>query len=262
MKLTFKQFLQEEISLVNGKANITIQHYQAGSTKETISTYFRAQPYTTKLRGVDAEVYSLLNYVTSETSSDILKALKASNVSEVQLDNFMKQVKSSVSIFVKRVKPDVIIYPRSSSPFLTRFMDEVTSAYPSAEVLSDRFVKSALDAEDVEPLLNTAHPDWKKFSEEHPDQVKLLRQNLKSQLKRGPLELKKLYKPYLKFIKNFIELRDAYEVLEKVMDRSVLVVDDILSSGATMAEMVRQLAELEPSKLVGLTLFKHTTQPK
>ena len=78
----------------------------------------------------------------------------------------------------------------------------------------------------------------------------------------GELELKKFYKPYLKFIKNFIELRDAYEVLDKVLGKSVLVVDDILSSGSTMAEMIRQLEEFEPSKIAGLTLFKHTSASK
>jgi hypoxanthine phosphoribosyltransferase len=50
--------------------------------------------------------------------------------------------------------------------------------------------------------------------------------------------------------------------MKMVMEKNVLVVDDILSSGTTMAEMIRQLEELEPSKIVGLTLFKHTTVSK
>lgn len=269
MKLTLKQFIQEtileDISVVDNAVRITTQHYRAGSTSDAISTYFRNQPYVTKIKGTDAEIYSLLNYVTSEVSTDMLKSLKGSGpykVNDKQLANFMSQVKSAAAVLVKRVKPDIIIYPKSRSPLLKQFVDDLVSAYPTAEILSDRFIKSVLNAEDVEPLINTSHPDWKKFSEEHPDQVKLLKQNLKYQVKKGEIEMKKLYKPYLKFLKNFIELKDAYEVLEKVMGKNVLVVDDILSSGTTMAEMIRQLTELEPSKIIGLTLFKHTTASK
>lgn len=265
MKTTFKQFLKEDISIVGDSLQITTQNFQAGSNKESISTYFKIKPYTTSVKGVNAEIYSLMNYVTSEISSDILKSLKGSGpykVNQKQFDSLMYQLKSAASILIKRIKPDVIIYPKSSSPLLTKFVNEIASTYPTAEVLSDRFIKSILDAENIEPLINTSHPDWKKFSEEHPDQVKLLKQSLKSHVKRGEIEMKKLYKPYLKFIKNFIEIKDSYEVLEKVMNNTILVVDDILSTGSTMAEMIRQLSEFEPADVYGLTIFKHTDSHK
>ena len=174
----------------------------------------------------------------------------------------MKQVRESAAKVVNRVNPDVIIYPKSSSEFLKAFVDEIKASSQSAVVLSDQFVKKTLDAENVEPLINTDHPDWSKFERDHPKEVEKLKKSLKNLIKGGELELKKFYKPYLKFIKNFVELKDAYDVLETVMEKNVLVVDDILSSGTTMAEMIRQLEELEPSKIVGLTLFKHTTVSK
>jgi hypothetical protein len=267
---TFKEFLLdeiivEEISVDGDNLRITTQHYKAGSTKDAISTSFRSQPYTSKIKGTNAEIFSLLNYVSSDVSTNILKSLKGKGpykVNEKQFSTLLQQVKQHAGIALKRIKPDVIIYPKSSSPLLKQFVDEIHDAYPHAEILEERFVKKLLDAEDVEPLINTGHPDWKKFSTEHPDQVELLKKNLKYQIKHGELELKKFYKPYLKFIKNFIELKDAYEVLEKVMGANVLVVDDILSSGTTMAEMIRQLEEFEPSKISGLTLFKLTSSAK
>jgi len=269
MKTNFKLFLEEiiveDIHVEGNELMISTQHYKAGSTKDSISTYFRAQPYTTSVSGVDAEIYSLLNYVSSDVSTDILKSLKGKGpykVNPKQWESLLKQVKQHASVFVKRFKPDVIIYPKSSSPLVKQFVDQVHSAYPSAELLDERFVKKVIDAENLEPLINTSHPDWPKFAKDHPAEVKKLKQSLKTHVERGELELKKLYKPYLKFIKNFIELKDAYEVLERVMGANVLVVDDILSSGTTMAEMIRQLQEFEPSKIVGLTLFKVTTAQK
>jgi len=264
---TFKQFLLEDISIVNDKIQITTQHYKAGSSKESISTYFKSHPYKTSIKGCDADIYSLLNYVSSDISTDILKSLKGRGpykVDEKQYAHFMSQVKSAASMFIRNIKPDVIIYPKSSSSLLKQFVDEVSKTYPSAEVLSDSFIKVALNAENVEPLINTNHPDWVKFAEENPKAVKELKRSLKGQILKGSgeLQFKNIYKPYAKFIKNFIELRDSYEVLEKVLDNNVLIIDDILSTGSTMAEMVRQVSELEPSKITCLTLFKYTTAPK
>jgi hypoxanthine phosphoribosyltransferase len=262
---TFKQFLTEDISVVDGKLRISNQTYKAGSTKEAISTYFRSVPYKTTIKGTDVDVYSLLNYVSSEVSTDILKSLKGSGpypVDDKQYQHFMSHVKATSAIFIRHVKPDIILYPKSSSPLLKQFVDEVAKGYPSAEVLSDAFIKSALNAEDVEPLINVDHPDWAKFAKENPKEVVALKRSLKKNLQNGELQLKHIYKPFAKFIKNFIELRDAYNVLEKVMDKDVLIIDDIYSTGSTMAEMVRQLKDFECHKIVGLTLFKLTTSPK
>lgn len=265
MKKTFKQFLNESISVVNGDLQISTQKYKSGSTKDEISTYLDHKPYTTKVSGCDAEIYSILNYVSSEVSTNILKSLKGGGpykVNDKQFESLMKQVRTATSTLVKRFKPDVIIYPKSKSPLVKYFVDEISSEYPSAEVLSDRFMKTILDAENVEPLINTSHPEWKKFAEENPKLVISLKKDLKRQIKGGELELKKFYKPYLKFIKNFLELEDAYEVLEKVMEKNVIVVDDILSSGSTMSEMIRQLSDFEPSDMIGLTMFKLTSSQK
>jgi hypothetical protein len=255
----------EDITIVGDDLRITVQHYRAASTADSISTSFPKQPYTTTIKGCESVIYSLLNYVSSETSSNILKSLKGKGPAKVngkQFEIFMKQVRESAAKVVNRVNPDVIIYPKSSSEFLKAFVDEIKASSTSAIVLSDQFVKKTLDAENVEPLINTDHPDWEKFERDHPKEVEKLKKSLKNLVKGGELELKKFYKPYLKFIKNFVELKDAYDVLETVMEKNVLVVDDILSSGTTMAEMIRQLEELEPSKIVGLTLFKHTTVSK
>jgi hypoxanthine phosphoribosyltransferase len=255
----------EDITINGDSLRITIQHYKSASTEDSISTGFRTQPYVTSIKGCDADVYSLLNYVSSDTSTQILKSLKGHGpykVNDKQFDAFMKQIKTAASKVVSRVNPEIIIYPRSKSDFLQRFVNEIKNSASGVEVLDNQFIKSILDAENVEPLINTNHPDWKKFSTEHPKEVEKLKKQLKSQIQAGELELKKLYKPYLKFIKNFIELKDAYEVLDKVLGKRVLVIDDILSSGATMAEMIRQLNDFEPSKIAGLTIFKHTTLSK
>jgi hypothetical protein len=259
--MKFKDFLQERIYSKDDKVIITIQHSREASTDEAISTFMKRVPYETHFKGAgDSVIYSILNYVSSTESSKLLSSIKGKgpySVDQKQYDFFLEQVIESCTKLMSVAKPDVIIYPQSSSKLVGDFAKHLSLKFPNAHLLSDVFVKKILKAEDIEPLINTAHPDWKKFVETHPHEVEKLRRSLLKQIEdHGALELKKLYKPYLKFIKNFIEMKDAYQVLETVLDKRVLVIDDVLSSGSTMIEMLRQLKELEPKYLSGLTIFK------
>lgn len=263
MKLAdIKPTLVERIYAEDGSVVITIQSHQEASDKVQISTFTRRHPYETNLRGSNgATIYSVYNYVSSPEITRLLSSMKGKGpytINPKQVDSFLERTAAAVTL--KHV-PDVIIYPKSSSDFLTKFATKVGKRYPSAKVLGDAFMKKLLKADDVEPLINTSHPDWEKFSSEHPADVAKLKKSISKMIRdnNGELEMKNLYKPYLKFIKNFIEMRDAYEVLESVIGKNVLVVDDVLSTGSTMLEMVRQIAEYEPSSIAGLTIFKHTT---
>ena len=125
--------LFEDISINGDSLRITVQHYIAASTKDSISTGFRKQPYKTTIPGCNAEVYSLLNYVSSETSTKILKSLKGQGpyrVENKQFEHFMNEIKDAASIIVKRFSPDIIIFPKSKSEFLKHFVAEVVKSAP------------------------------------------------------------------------------------------------------------------------------------
>jgi phosphoribosylpyrophosphate synthetase len=179
-----------------------------------------------------------------------------------QFEVLMKQLRDGTEKILKQTRPDVLVYPKSGSPFLKQYIDSIRNLDPDLKIIDNAFLKKQLDGTEIEPLINTSHPDWEKFASENPKEVVKLKRSIATNIHNGVIELKKLYKPYVKFIKNFIEMRDAYELLDSVLGKKVIVIDDILSSGATMAEMVRQLEELEPSEIYGLTVFKHTTSQK
>lgn len=262
MKKSFKQFLKESISVSKDSLLITNQKDQRGSTKQEISTFFRKLPYETKLKGVDNSIYSILNYQSSSEMSNILSSLKGKgpyNVVPKQLDNLLNDAAKAAKPLLIKLDPDLLIYPKSNSELLKMFISKLKIELSGIDIVDDGFIKNVeLDAENIEHLLNKDHPDWKKFNEEHPKEVDKFKKELERNVKRGPLELKKIYKPYLKFVKNFIKFRDEGEALDKVIDKNVLVIDDILSSGSTMIEMIRQLKEFEPKSLNGLTLFKRS----
>lgn len=254
--------LLESIYAAQSDLKITTQHDRAASTPEAISTFFKKIPYQTRLRGSDP-IYSVLNYISNDETTKLLTSLKGKGpyvVNEKQLDTLLNQIVGACKKIINDVDPEVIIFPKSSSELLKKFVDKLTAAYPSIKVVDEGFVKKVLAAGDEEALINKQHPDWEKFASEHPDAADELKKSLKRHIKDGNLEVKKLYKPYAKFIKNFIQMKDASNTLDQVIGKRVLVVDDVLSSGSTMLEMFRQLKEFEPEVISGLTIFKRTSE--
>jgi hypothetical protein len=263
--MKIQELLTERIYAEKDNLVITIQSTKDSSTKEEISTFVRRQPYETNLKGSGGSVvYSIFNYLSSPEATKLLSSIKGKGpykVNPKQLDTFLIQTALASKSIIEKLKPDVIIYPKSSSTLVADFAKKIGEKH-DIKIINDAFFKKVLNPEDIEPLINTSHPDWEKFSSEHPGEVKKLKMSLSKMIKDhgGNLELKKMYKPYMKFIKNFIEMQDAYEILEAVIEKNVLVLDDVLSSGSTMLEMIRQIAEMEPKSIAGLTIFKHTSQ--
>lgn len=232
------------------------------SSNDRISTSFKRIPYKSTIKGSEP-IYSVLNYISSDESTKLLTSLKGKGpytVNEKQIDHLLIGIVGACKQIMTHLDPEVILYPKSSSPLVKQFVDKLHKAYPKIKIADEAFVKKVLQAGDEEALINTQHPDWKKFSDEHPDAADELKKSLKRHIKDGNLELKKLYKPYVKFIKNFVEMKDASNTLDHVIEKRILVVDDVLSSGSTMLEMFRQLREFEPETISGLTIFKRTSE--
>jgi len=256
--VNFKTYL-ESISAVKNSVQITIQHDRAVSTPDSISTYFKKVPYHTALQ--HDEIYSVLNYLSTPETMKLLTSLKGRGpyeVSQQQLDRFLTQVSEACAGLIKRLNPEVIIYPASTSSLVSGFVAHLKKLHPSIEVASEAFIKKSLKGADVKAVLNTEHPQWEKFAAENPKAVEQLKQSIRHHLKSGELELKKLYKPHLKFIKNFIQLKDVSDTIDVVNEKRVLIVDDVLSTGTTIREMIRQISELEPAQVSTLTIFKRT----
>jgi hypothetical protein len=254
----------EGISAAQDHVRISTTAWKETSTPDTISTSFKRIPYKSSIKGSEP-IYSILNYVSSPESTKLLTSLKGKGpyiVNEKQIDQLLTGVVGACKQIMVTLDPDVILYPKSSSPLVKQFVDKLHRAYPKVKIADEAFVKKVLQAGDEDALLNTQHPDWKKFADENPESVEDLKKNLKRHIKDGNLELKKLYKPYVKFIKNFVEMKDASNTLDQVIEKRILVVDDVFSTGSTILEMFRQLREFEPEAISGLTIFKRTSETR
>lgn len=250
----------EGITIAQDKLRFSTTAWKETSTADTISTSFKRIPYKTTIKGSEP-IYSILNYISSEETTKMLTSLKGKGpyvVNDRQLDDLIQGCVNASRSIIQILDPDIIVFPKSSSMLLSKFVNKLQSTFPKIKVVDEAFVKKVLQAGDEEAMVNTSHPDWKKFAAENPDAVDELKKSIARHIKDGNLELKKMYKPYVKFIKNFVQLKDAYKTLDDVVEKNVLVVDDLLSTGSTMLEMFRQLRDFEPKTLSGLTIFKRT----
>lgn len=251
----------EDIHVDKNHLSIAFSRHKDASSTDHISTYFRRNPYKFSPNGMET-VYSILNYIHSEETTHILTSLKGKgpySYDDRQITHLLNGIVGACKKLMIDLDPEVILYPKSSSPLLKRFVELLHKAYPKVKIADEAFVKSIIKAGDEDALINTKHPDWQKFSDNHPEAVTELKKSIKRIIKDGTLDLKHFYKRHAKFLKNFIEMKNASNTLDQVIEKRILVIDDVLSSGATMHEMFRQLREFEPESISGLTIFKRTS---
>lgn len=244
-----------------------------GGDRESISTAvpLPLRMTASKTRGVP--IYYAYNYLHSDEVTELLKALKGKGslkVEDRQLERFFKDTVEYLTTGLKqrKITPDLVVCPASSSTLTREFAMKLASAL-NTKVVTDAFLKQKafqLPEDKAEALKVIADKfidhdliaakyhgaDVDKF-------VNRVALSVYSSLKKyGTLELKGVDKQTAKFIKGFMD--KEVDVEYEIMDKEVLVVDDVLSSGSTMSEICRLVKDDCMAKAVnGVVIFNMTT---
>jgi hypothetical protein len=250
----------------------THEKKRRGGDRESIATAvpLPLRMTASKTRGVP--VYYAYNYLSSDEVTELLKAIKGKSDMKPdgnQLSRFFDDTAAYLVAGLKqqKIKPDVIVCPASSSTVTKEFSMRLAKAL-DAKVVTDAFLKQkAFKLEDDRAagikqcekfvdfdLIKTKYhgDDADKFAKQVATSVY---QSIK---KHGTLELKDVYKQFGKFVKGFMDKQPDIEY--DLMDKEVLVVDDVLSSGSTMSEMMRLVKDECLAKTVnGAVIFNMTT---
>jgi len=277
MKITFKDFHNvnlNEVLKVDGKDNVvyTMQSTKFGSSKTEIDTYDKAPWYNehsaSKTGGID--VYSAYLYKHSKMVTNILHSLKGDGpytVADSTRQKLLKATAQRTAALVRQKKIDTIIFPKSSSPFLKEFVGYIKQELGNANVtvMDEAIIKKQIDAVSVEKkdfseLIDFENP---KFNTLKPATIKALEKQIETSIKANAengkgntISMKDIYKGQAKFVKDFLEIvKDLSEMLH---DKNVMLIDDVLSSGATFSEMVRLIQKEKVKSMIGLTIFKLT----
>lgn len=275
MKFKDYLYLSERIYSSQGKVTITAQTDKGGSSKEEISTYLPVHgiPHVSvgkMTHGVP--VYSAFNAVAAGADGEttlLLKALKGIgpySTNDKQVGWLLSATAKWLKTFLTKEKIDVILYPKSSSSFLHDFVDQLKKEYPSIIVVDNAFSKREVKSidDEIDDFINKEDPDYEKIGAKNQDQLKksikrIIAKNIEDG-KGATLDAKKLFKGHAKFVQNFMQF--AAKDDKSIIDKHVLIVDDILSSGSTFVDMARQLKSHAPSKISGFVLFKVVSTAK
>jgi orotate phosphoribosyltransferase-like protein len=274
MKPSFKQFkdvLLSETLSVDAKTNTVVfsMQQQSYADKDEINTFIKAGWYHQNSGSSgNIDIYSRYLYKHSKAITNILQSLKGSgphDVSEKTVSNFLKQTATSAAEFIKTKKIDTIIFPKSGSDFLKAYIEEIQHQLGSYEVnvISDAIIKKQIsDIElkkgDMTELINFDH---KSFNTMKDSTIKALEKQIAKNIAANHdagkgVSVKGINKMQAKFVTNFLEL--VKDLSDDLDGKNVLLVDDILSSGTTFAEMVRIIKKENVKSLVGMTIFKNT----
>ena len=283
--ITFKQFLLQEDIFVSGDellAAVNPGTDRKPSEPNRIATNRRPLGRQAGLtRGQD--VFYAFSYKPSDApggSTDLLKSFKGKGpfkFSAARRAKFIDETTTHMAAEFKKLglKPDVIVAPQSSSDLLSDFANELADKIGVSAKKIGAFKKSDVpdfpdDKEAALELIAKKYVDLDYMNEKYRgDKAKrdaavrsIAMSILRSIREHGSIAVKELDKRTSKFVANFmvsaLEGDDEYSLI----DKEVMVVDDVLSSGSTMSDLFRATKELGAAKVYGATLFARTSSTK
>lgn len=208
-------------------------------------------------------------------STELLKSFKGKGpfkFPDSRREKFIADTTTHMAAELRKMRrvPDVIATPQSTSIVAAEFAEALASRLgattkigafrktPGIDVTGD---KDATRAEIVKRYIDMEYFD-QKFTGDEESRRSTLRDLtsaiIRSIKRHGYIVAKEINKPHLKFVKNIMEpdLRGDDEY--SLMDKNVMIVDDVLSSGGTMSDLFRATNELGAKSVFGCTLFART----
>jgi uracil phosphoribosyltransferase len=174
----------------------------------------------------------------------IMKALKGQSTTEVDQAELKKWLKSAAYVMGRylrtNVKPDAILAVKSSSQLNNLFVKELANNLPGVAIIPDAIGKA-----DINKIKVSANADEK--------QKKAVERELKKAKAAGVLSFKKIHVSLRPFFKGVMEVD---KVAQNIEGKTVVVLDDIMTTRATQTHAIDVVRQYNPKEIVGVTLFK------
>jgi len=287
--ITFKEFLERPFSLVQLPlledvfakgdellAAVNSDTAVKASTPDKISTNLRPLGHQSSTTRGDT-VYYAFTYKPSDVTTALLKSMKGSGpyqLTDARRAKFLDDVTAHMAKQFQAMNkvPDVIVTPASSSEFLSDFASALADkldvkarhigAFKKAKVIELPDDREAALKAIMAKHLDKAHID-KEFRGDEAARAKMEREVAgaiyRSIKKNGHIVAKELPKMYGKFVKGFVDSALSGDDEYSLMDKNVMVVDDVLSSGSTMSDLFRVAKELLAKNVYGAVVFARTS---
>lgn len=202
------------------------------------------KPFEKKLLP-ELKSYSLY-LAKQKDATKTLNAIKKSDFNNPEIQEFLK--KSSIFslkiINNININFDIVVTPFSSSDLVKEWANELVKR-THYDYFIDAFVKNNID----EITLDYDNP---KMS----DNIKKdLERILKKSKIKGYFSIHDVYPMFRKFVLN-VYRASSKKIINKVKDKNVIILDDIVTSGTTAMDIFKTLKTAGAKEVIVLTLFK------
>ena len=229
--------------------------YFDAKSDDVVKTSFgkskKMDPYQMKLPfGIMYSIYT--SSKNKEDYTQILKAIKGQsskyNMDQESYNKFLMRSALYMSKIITTEEIDTIILMESSSRILMDLSNKLHKYLPK---YYDFFTydKGIFKNPDLSQILIDVGNI--KFDEKT---IRSIQQTIDRQSKEQYFSIKKFKPDHRKLIKNWLKIED--KILSKVVDKNVAVIDDIVTTGATIKEASILLENTGAAKVVGLSLIK------
>lgn len=236
------------------KDNILFFDPNAGSfIKTSFGKSKKLKPYHKSIdNGIVYSVYGEIKNINKKLKDEVLRTIKGqSKIYELDYDSYKKFLSRTavyMASLIKKNESDIILVMDSSSPLVKDLQTEINKRLPKYYEIHTYHKKIF------------KNPDFSEISID-PGNANLNDANLKTMKstfnkleKSGEFKISKFYGGRRKFIKNWLKLNN--NILHKIIDSNVVIIDDFLTSGSTMTEATRLLTQAGAESVMGLTIAK------
>lgn len=248
--MTSYKIFKESISLKDNTINFDYNTDTGGVTTSFGKTK-NFSPYTSQKQILlGNKVFSAYLSKDKNATNKIIKTIKGQTsikIDKSQYNQFINRTSLYLAKILRKHKIDILVTGESSSKLNNDILTNIRSRM-SIEIYPEAISKIAPSRINNIKI----NKNIKGFSDEIE---KNLLASIKLSKKKGIFKAKDYYKPYLKFLSGFFEVLDP-SVLTKFTDKRVCILDDVLSTGSSMGEIMRHIEAASPAIVIGITIFK------
>jgi len=221
----------------------------------------KLQLYNKKLsskNNVDVYYAYKLNNVNKSIKSDLRNSIKYmdSKISSNDIDLMLSKAVNNFNSIEPLSNFDIIVTPKSTSGVLHKLKLKLhAKAGTNTLMSSDIFIKNAID--------NIKY-DEEKINKLSDDHKKLVLSVLNKIFNKKDYKIKSIPSQYRKFVLNFLSFNSDTnrQFFNKLLGGKILIVDDIVTEGTTLRNIVDLLSTVKPEKITAFALLTNSSTKK
>jgi hypothetical protein len=229
--------------------------FEPGS-KSIVNTSFgktkRLIPYEMKLPfGKMYTVYKKAKDADKEQYNEVLSTIKGQNsnysMDVESYDKFLTRTALYLSKIVTSENIDTIIVMETSSRLLADLMVKMNKYLPKYYEMQT-YNKGIFKNPEISAIeISTQH-------ELKPNTIKELERILTKANEKSYFSIKKVPAQFRDLIKNWLKINN--KILSKIVDKRVMLIDDIVTTGSTVKEASVLIEEAGAKSLIGISIIK------